>query len=98
MAHTTAKANLGTKFALACITMTAYVAGGEQFTLAEFGLTGPLVGVFFLQTLGDNPPNAAQYLQHMGAGLIKVFSVATPELEQATGPVNFSFLAVVQGS
>lgn len=96
MAHTTAKANLGTKFALACIVMTSYIQGGEQFTLAEFGLTGPLVNVFFLQTFGDGNPS--QFLQYMGNGLIKLFSVATPDQEQATGPVAFTFLVVVQGS
>lgn len=98
MAHNTSKANLGTKFALACISFTSYTQGGEQFTLAEFGLTGPLVNLFFLQTLGDTPSNGAQYLQNMGAGLVKMFSVATPDIEQATGPVALTVLAVVQGS
>jgi hypothetical protein len=96
MAHSTNRVLFGTKFALAIITLTSYTLGGEQFTLAEFGLTGPLVNLFFVQTLGDGNPT--QYLQYLGAGLIKLFSIATPDIEQPTGPVTFSFLAVVQGS
>lgn len=97
MSHVTAHSNLG-KFALACITMTGYVQGGEQFTLVEFGLTAPLVNLFFLQTLGDTPANSSQYLKYMGAGLVKVFGEAQPDQEQATGPVSITFLAIVQGS
>jgi hypothetical protein len=96
MAHTTSKVNFGTKFAVAIINFTAYVQGGEQFTIAEFGLTAPLVGVWFLQTSGDGNPS--QYVQYVGAGIMKCFSIAQPDQELSTGPVAFSILAVVQGS
>lgn len=102
MAHITQKLNpAGGKFALALIQWSSYTVGGEQFTLAEFGLTAPLVDFWALQTHGDNPENSSQYLdlsQVKATGKVRVMAVGGPDQEQPTGPLILSALVVVQGT
>lgn len=101
MAHTTTRVLFGTKFAVAIIQWTAYTLGGESFTLAEFGLTAPLVAFWTLQTHGDTPENASQYLDLSTVktdGKIRVMQISSPDTEQPTGPLDYRVLAVVQGT
>jgi hypothetical protein len=99
MPHTVRHANAGNT-AFAQVTFTGYVAGqgGEQFTLAEFGLTGTLVDVQFFQMLdATNRQNNAMFCQLMTGG--KVMLVYPSGLEFPTNPsMNFTVFCVVQGS
>jgi hypothetical protein len=102
MAHITKAITAGNPAvaSLAVVTFTSYTQGGDTFTLAEFGLTGTLANLFFLQTLGDSVPgasgNGAQYLQYVGDGVVKIMRPDTPSIELPTvASMVFSVLVVV---
>lgn len=100
MSHTTQHVNLGTTLAFAIIQMTGYTNGGEQFTVAEFGLTAPLVDFFVIRTHGDTPDDTPTYIDLTTTkqnGIAKMLSIATLN-ELPTGPCTYKFLAIVQGS
>lgn len=94
MSHSTRKVNLGNT-CLAEVTIIDYVLGGESFTLAEFGLTGALVGVVFLspswpkQNLSATFSGGKVFLQYP-------LELGT-ELPSTTG-INFTFVAIVHGT
>jgi hypothetical protein len=100
MAHTLRKVNLGNS-ALAQVVITDYVQGGEAFTLAEFGLTGPLTGVDFLAIIGQNSnitpvfvtPNLVKLLLPSPA----IAATLGPE-QSTTSGLNYKFIAIVTGT
>ena len=99
MAHTIRKINLGNT-AIAQITFTSYTAGvgGEQFTLAEFGLTGSLQSVEFIQTVDANTglECPAKYSRYMGGGKVMLLNVAVPNQElPTTSSPNWTVTAIV---
>jgi len=96
MAHNINKVLFGTHVSMALITITAYVQGGESFTLAEFGLSGTLQSLFFLSTTGFG--NTEAQCKYMGAGVVKLLDPAAIGIgeELAANPsMSFQFLAVV---
>lgn len=102
MAHTLRKVNLGNT-AIAQVSFTSYIAGqgGEQFTLAEFGLTGALQSVEFLQTVdaatGAECP--ARYTRYMGGGKVMLMDVNMPSNELTSSPsLNWKVTAVITGT
>ncbi len=101
MAHTTRKVNLGNA-ALAEVIFTSYTEGGEQFTLTEFGLTGSMVGLWFLD-LSDNGVAGATnsqnagVAQYLGSGLIKLVQDGQ-EIPTQTLTPNWVFFIFVQGT
>jgi hypothetical protein len=97
MSHTLRKANLGNS-ALAQVVITDYVSGGEAFTLAELGLVGSLVGVDFINLVGQGnltpvfvAPNLVKLLQPSATAL------PGPEQPSTVG-LNFKFVAIVNGT
>lgn len=100
MSHTTQHILLGTTFSIAEVQFSSYTVGGESFTLAEFGLTGPLKGVKLFQTFGDVPNNTAQFvdLTNISTGIIKLLNTTSPLTEFPTGPCNYSFTLLAIGS
>ena len=102
MAHTVRHQNMQNT-AISQVTFTSYTSGigGEQFQLSEFGLTGSLVGVFFLDTVNavDGTENPEKYCKYMGAGKIMLMNPATPDAELPTAnTMNLTVFAIVQGS
>src|SRR5258708_39265596 len=99
MSHTLRKINLGNS-ALAEIVIIDYPVGGEQFTLAELGLTGALQSVLFLKTYNANP-NINPVL--VGGKVVLLGAETTdphsinPEIAPTVG-LNFPFVAVVHGT
>jgi hypothetical protein len=102
MAHTIRKINVGNT-AIAQVTFTSYTssAGGEQFTLAEFGLTGSLVNVQFFAMIDPFNGNECneKYTRYMGAGKVMLLNPATL-LEQPTvaSGLSWTINCIVTGS
>ena len=75
------------------MTFTNYVAGqgGEQFTLAEFGLTGTLQSVEFIQFVNalTGLECNAKYCIYKGGGKVMLMNPATPDVEMPSGPLNW---------
>lgn len=101
MAHTVRKINLGNT-ALAQVTFTSYTAGqgGEAFTLAEFGLTGSLVNVEFLQTVDavTGSECLARYTTYVGAGKVKLLNPATLQELSTTASLSWTVFVAVIGT
>lgn len=88
MSHTTTKLVTGTNACLALVKLTSYTPGGEQFTMAEFGLTGAPTTFIVFQTAFDLVPggntNAANFLQYAGAGLVKLMDIHNLTIESGS--------------
>lgn len=87
MAHTTNKVLLGSNVAFAVVTFTSYTQGGEQFTLAEFGLTGTLSNVYFLSSTGAKAGSnldTSTLVQYIGGGKVMLLDPSAPGNELAT--------------
>ena len=102
MSHTVRKANFGNS-AIGQVVFTSYTAGqgGEQFTLAEWGLSGSVVGIFLLQFVDVSMGHEcdAKYCKYMGAGKLMLMNPATPDQELPTSAsLSKTILAFVQGS
>lgn len=96
MSHSLRKVNLGNS-ALCSIMINNYAGdGGEQFTLAELGLTGSVVAVVVMGVdVFSNPNN--YNVEYVGGGKIRV--IVRPGLEApATTAMNLFFTAMVQGT
>ena len=93
MAHTTRVVNLGNT-AIAQITITNYVVGGESFTLGEFNLTGSITGVSILQNLMSSTDIVPVV---SGNFLLLKHSCNNAEIPTTNG-INFSFLVIVIGT
>lgn len=95
MSHTLRKTNLGNS-AFCQVVIVDYATGGEAFTLAELGLTGSVVNIFFIQA--DVFPNQQPLYPVFSGG--KVFLSYKPDQVQEILPttgLNFTFLALVIG-
>lgn len=102
MAHSIRKVNLGNT-AFAQVTFTSYTAGlgGEQFNLAEFGLTGSVVNIFFLSLVNatDGTESNDNYAKYVGGGKVMLMNVNIPSQEMATNnSLNLTLFAIIQGS
>jgi len=103
MAHTVNKVVFGNT-ALAQVTFTNYTRGGEQFTLAEFGLTGSLVGMWFLRVFDQQLGEAPVPCRYVGGGIVKL---VLPDLNGVNGAgvempttasMSLTVFVIVQGS
>jgi hypothetical protein len=98
MAHNTHKIGGDTTVAVAVITFASYTQGGEQFTLAEFGLSGTLQRLWILPSSG--PGSEGQpVVEYVGGGLVKLRGLGQPaslgsELP-TTASLNLQVLVVV---
>ena len=99
MAHTTRAVTFGNS-ALAEVLFSSYTAGqgGEQFTLAEFGLTGSLVSFWTVLTGDpDGIGRPGDRFRYMGAGKVLMYASGST-VEQPTGAISLTVFVFVQGS
>lgn len=91
MSHSLSKVNVGNN-ALAVVKVINYTQGGEQFTLAELGLTGSVTDIIFIVD-----PSSTILPQYIGSGTVKLNSCLALEVPTTTN-LNFVFAAIVQGT
>jgi hypothetical protein len=99
LSHTIRFVNLGNS-ALAQVTIPNYVNGGETFTLAEFGITGSLINVYFVGIVDRTGTPAPYFPFLVGASLHLLNRPGTDLTNEiaTTNGLNFTFLALVQGT
>lgn len=96
MSHTNRRTNIGNS-ALVESNIIDYTAGGEAYTLAELGITGPITGAFFLSQdtwIGDIKGIIRPRL--VGANIILEVGPSI-ELPSTIG-LNYTFIAIVHGA
>lgn len=96
MSHTIRKINIGNS-ALVESTIVDYVQGGENYTLAELGITGPIALAIFLSQasfVGDRASTIKPRL--LGGNIILDVSPAI-ELPSTVG-LNYTLVAIVHGT
>jgi hypothetical protein len=93
MSHITRSVNLGNT-SLAVIQFVNYVAGGETFTLAEFGITGSLVSVYTISISKLGGLNQEFDLSLSGA-VIKLLDRCSGDVIECPTTIGLNYVVVV---